>query len=398
MPDSGVILVAALSGRAIAQAVARTGAAVATLDQFGDADVPAPARRVAGNPVAGFDGRALITAARALAPPGSRLVVGSGFEQAPDLLAALIEAGPFRLSGNGPEVVRAVKDPAGFAARLATLGLEELGIGHPQTRTEVSDATVPGEWLVKRTGAAGGGHIVPWDGGSLPDGHYLQRRAGGEPVSVAFIADRRGRCETVAISRQWVDPAPDAPFRYGGAVLPAAVPQSLTVRLVEAVRRIAAAFGLVGLNSLDLLVDGPSVTVLEVNPRPGATLDLLERHRQGGVMRAHLDAAAGRGWSLGAARPGVIAGAVAYAATAMTVPANLAWAPWCADLPRAGSTIVDGQPLCSVTAWGGDEGEARRRLSSRIERIVADCARRACLLEKPGSKEKTGDVVPSLQC
>ncbi|WP_247894058.1 ATP-grasp domain-containing protein [Azospirillum endophyticum] len=397
-----MILVAALSGRAIAQAVARTGAVVATLDQFGDADLPAPARRVPGDPVAGFDGDALIAAARALAPPGSGLVVGSGFEQAPDLLAALIKAGPYRLLGNGPEVVRAVKDPTDFAARLAALGLEELSIGHPETRTEPPGDAVPGEWLVKRTGAAGGWHIVPWDGGPLPGGHYLQRRAAGRPASVAFIADRSGRCELVAVSRQWADSAPDAPYRYGGAVLPVAVPLSLADRLAEAARRIAAEFGLVGLNSLDLLVDGgmdgPSVTVLEVNPRPGATLDLLERHRPGGVMRAHLDASSGRDWSLGAPRPGVIAGAVAYVTAAMTVPVGFAWPPWCADLPRAGSVVEAGQPLCSVTAWGGDEGEARRRLSSRIERIVADCARRACLLEETGSREKTGDVLASLQC
>lgn len=398
MPESTLILVAALSGRAIAQAVARTGAMVATLDQFCDADVPPPARRVAGDPVAGFDGEALIAAARALAPPGSGLVVGSGFEQAPDLLAALLGAGPYSLLGNGPEVVRAVKDPAGFAARLATLGLGEMGVSHPETRTKVPEDAVPGEWLIKRVGAAGGGHILPWNGGPLTDAHCLQRRAAGLAVSVAFIADRSGKCELVAISRQWADPAPDAPFRYGGAVLPAAVPQSLADRLAEAARRIAAAFGLVGLNSLDLLVDGLSVTVLEVNPRPGATLDLLERHRLGGVMRAHLGAAAGRSWSLGPPRPGVIAGAVAYAAATLTMPAGFAWPPWCADLPRAGSTIEGGQPLCSVTAWGGDEEEARRRLSRRIERIVADCARRGCLVEKTGPMEKTGDVVPSLQC
>ncbi|CAO3433389.1 ATP-grasp domain-containing protein [Azospirillum endophyticum] len=397
-----MILVAALSGRAIAQAAARTGAVVATLDQFGDADLPASARHVPGDAVAGFDGDALIAAARALAPPGSALVVGSGFEQAPDLLAALTRAGPYRLLGNGPEVVRAVKDPACFAARLTTLGLEALGVSHPETRTEAPLCAVPEEWLVKRNGAAGGWHIVPWDGGPLPGGHYLQRRTTGRPTSVSFIADRSGRCELVAVSRQWADPATDAPFRYGGAVLPVAVPTSLVDRLVEATRRIAAAFGLIGLNSLDLLVDGgvdgPVVTVLEVNPRPGATLDLLERHRQGGVMRAHLEAAAGRSWSLGAPRPGVIAGAVAYAAAALTVPEKFAWAPWCADLPCPGNAIEAGQPLCSVTAWGGDEEEARRRLSRRIERIVADCARQACHLEKTAPMESIGDVLASLQC
>lgn len=392
MPESRVILVAALSGRAIAQAVARTGTVVATLDQFGDADLPVPARRVPGDPVAGFDGEALISAACALAPPGSALVVGSGFEQAPELLAALIEAGPYHLLGNGPGVVRAVKDPAGFAARLATLGLEELGVSHPETRTEVPLRAVSEQWLVKRAGAAGGWHIVRWDGGPLPGGLYLQRRAAGRPTSVAFIADRSGRCELVAVSRQWADPSPDAPFRYGGAVLPAAVPTSMVDRLTEATRRIAVAFGLIGLNSLDLLVDGEAVTVLEVNPRPGATLDLLECHRRGGVMRAHLNAAAGRSWNLGAPRPGVIAGAVAYAKTALTVPENFAWAPWCADLPHPGSAVEAGQPLCSVTAWGGDEEEARSRLFRRIERIVADCAPRACHLEK------TADVLAPLQC
>ena len=46
--------------------------------------------------------------------------------------------------------------------------------------------------------------------------------------------------------------------------------------LSAVVHRVAAAMSLVGLNSADFLVDGERFWLLEINPRPGATLDIFE--------------------------------------------------------------------------------------------------------------------------
>ena len=53
--------------------------------------------------------------------------------------------------------------------------------------------------------------------------------------------------------------------------------------------RIVAATGLRGLASADLLVDGADWWLTEINPRPGATLDVLDR-RGTPLLAAHIAA------------------------------------------------------------------------------------------------------------
>ena len=83
------------------------------------------------------------------------------------------------------------------------------------------------------------------------------------------------------LSRQWAAPAPGEPFRFGGSLRPAGLSPELEYQLRRAAEAITAACGLRGLNSIDFLVEGSEYTLIEVNPRPGATLDIFED--RGGV-------------------------------------------------------------------------------------------------------------------
>src|SRR5262249_45174384 len=115
-------LIVGASGRAVAAWARRGGLLPLVADYFGDQDAIALAhahRRLASGLRAGMQPaevlEALGTLARAapLAPPIGA-VCGTGFEDRPDLLAAIAERWP--LIGNGADVVARVKDPISLAA------------------------------------------------------------------------------------------------------------------------------------------------------------------------------------------------------------------------------------------------------------------------------------------
>ena len=73
---------------------------------------------------------------------------------------------------------------------------------------------------------------------------------------------------------------------------PAGLTSKLEDKLRRAAQAITAASGLLGLNSIDFLVDGNEYTLIEINPRPGATLDIFD-DRDGSLFRAHVDSCLG---------------------------------------------------------------------------------------------------------
>ena len=272
-PETGiVILIAAPSGRALAAAARRAGYRPFLADFFDDSDTRgfcAANRLIAGGLDTGFEGESLIGALTELAKEATPcgFVYGAGFEDRAELLELVAQR--WTLFGNSPGVVRSVKDPVRLAELCAT-----LNIPHPKI-----SARIPRDgrhWLVKSAGGSGGSHVAP-AGALRAEGEkiYFQRIAAGEPVSILFLGDG-AKARMVGSSRQWAAPAPGEPFRFGGCLRPAGLSPGLETRLRRAAEAITAACGLRGLNSIDFLVEGSEYTLLEVNPRPGATLDIFE--------------------------------------------------------------------------------------------------------------------------
>lgn len=363
---AGAVLIAAQSGRALAAAARRAGYRPFVADLFGDEDTRALAagyRRVPGRLGAGPGARGIEAALAALTaeagdPVG--LVLGSGFEGAPGLMRRL--AARHALLGASPEAVAGLKDPGGFAALC-----RRLAIPHP----EIALAPVPDPagWLVKRRGASGGGHIRPAVPGRLPAGAYLQRRVPGQPRSLNALADGR-RMEVLAVTEQWTAPGPDRPFRYAGAAGPSTLPDGVRAAAEAALATLVAATGLRGLVSADLLVEGETWWLLEVNPRPGATLDVLDRGPVP-LFEAHLSASRGR---LPEHRPfpsGAAASVILYADSLLPAVPPLDWPDWAMDRPPAGSRVEAGAPICTVLADGADAGEARSAVAVRTAALRA---------------------------
>lgn len=359
--DRGRLLIAATSGRALAAAAVRDGHEPIVIDLFGDLDTRALARTVMicpGSIESGFDRAGFLDAVRA-AGPCRGLVVGSGFEDRPELLAAASEILP--VFGPAPAVIARVKAPEAFARVLA-----DLGVDHPPITRAAADA--PG-WLAKRAGGAGGGHVVRHRGGVPEEGRYLQRETAGTAVSLLVLAGDRPRL--LGASRQWTDPTEARPFRYGGCAGPVPTTPAFDA-LAEA---LCGAFGLVGLISIDLLVTRARVTVLEINPRPGASLDLFPNLP---LIAWHLGDPAEARSPDGLSR----AAAIVHATADLRAPDATAWPDWVADVPRPGSLITSGAPICTVMARGATVAAARRILT----------ARRALILDRLGAAHPPREV------
>jgi predicted ATP-grasp superfamily ATP-dependent carboligase len=370
---SETLAIVGVTARALSQAARRSSsyaeARIVALDWFADRDLIEAADSAEALPTrrsGGFAERPLLKALWRLAPERSLLVVGSGFEARLPLLARL--AARYRLAGNAPAVLARVKDPRQFFA-----GVARLGIPHPEIARDVP-LGARGEWLIKRVGGAGGGHVrAARRSGPVAIGCYAQRRVAGRPVSIGFLADGEG-AEPVGFTEQWSSPAPGRPFRYGGAAFPAELPNALAERMAEWADRLAREFRLVGLGSADLLVEGDRAWLLEVNPRPGATLDLLDRARPG-LFAAHVEACFGR-LALPPERAGHARAALILYADQGPVPiAREDWPDWVADRPHMGSTNPARGPICTVCGEGRDVPAARAVAERRAAEMMASLAK-----------------------
>lgn len=360
------VLIAAFSGRALAASARRAGFHPFVVDCFGDEDTRAAAAATRCLPArvqTGFKSKPLIEALEQLAaearPPPIGLVLGSGLECNPRLVARLAER--FRLIGNSPDVIRRTKDPRTFFAAL-----DRLRIAHPETRLEPPAS--PTGWLMKRIGGSGGLHIVECPPSPRQDPRrYFQRRIPGEAMSVLGVIAKRG--SAFAVSRQWTSPRPRRPYRYGGAAGAVGLEAALQAGVLQACLSLSQELGLVGLVSFDLLVAGGEASLLEANPRPGATLDVFDDAR-GSLFRAHVEACRGHDgasllksdWRPPAAR----AVAFLYADRGRLEIEDMPWPDWAADRPRAGSRIDRHQPVATVLADGATAGEAEHLCRNRL--------------------------------
>jgi uncharacterized protein len=360
-------LIAAISARMLARSAARGGYAVAALDLFNDRDTRQAARTSEAMPCRtsaglGFDRQALLAAAERLCPPGqyTGVVYGAGFEDDPTLLRELAHGRA--LFGNSPETVTLLKDPGRFFPLL-----EELAIPHPAVALTAPERLEG--WLAKRIGASGGVHITAAKPGAL-DGCYYQQHAPGRNLSVLFLADCR-RAFVLGISEQWTACIGESSFAYAGAAGPVMLEPRVAIRLARDLDALVEATRLVGCNSMDFLMERDRFAVLEVNPRPSATIDLYDADWSSGLFEQHLRACCGELPDELRAGDGCRAHAIVYAARPVRIPEDLEFPAWCTDLPDIGARIGANLPVCTVHAAAPTSEQAKDRALSRARWIEA---------------------------
>jgi uncharacterized protein len=366
MPERPAVLIAAASGRALAYSARRGGFLPLVADFFADQDTAALAHdvvRMEHGLAHGMREDRLLAACETLArsrqPIG--VVCGTGFEDRPQLLARLRER--WRLLGNDPQTVATVKDPDAFAALC-----RDCDVPHPET--QATPPREPDGWLAKRKGGAGGSHIVrPSPANCAQNDVYFQHATAGEPVSALFLADGR-QAMALGFSTQWASPTAQRLFRYGGAVRPAELAPAMADALAAALHRLMQAIPLVGLNSADFLVDGDEFRLLEINPRPGATLDLFEP-AEGSLFALHVAACEGRLATRPPRHDGACAAAIVYAERDIAAAPATQWPDWTADRPCPGTAIGAGEPLCTVRAAAATAAAARAGVDARLAEVLA---------------------------
>ena len=374
MPNLAVV---AISARALAQAAARDGYGVVAIDLFGDLDTRHACTQWLPAGRAGtlrIDAALVLNHLHQLARDGTVVgwIAGSGCEGQPALLdegAALLP-----LIGTAPADMQRVRDAGTFFGWL-----DEHGIGHPEVRhTAPADAT---GWLVKDALGCGGAHVRPASTAprNLTPGLYFQRLVAGTPMSVTYCAN--GGDATVLGFNQGLLGEGAGRFDYAGVIGPVALPATATEQATRALRLLAAGMNLRGLGSLDFMFDGEHVSVLEVNPRPSASLALYANAADtvpGGVMAAHVQACLQQRLPPPPAHPpgprAVRGEAVVFAPRRLLLSTRAAAAmqerPDCHDLPAAATAFAPGDPLCSVSASGPDADTVRLHLRRRHDEIL----------------------------
>ncbi len=360
------ILITALSGRALATSAKRAGYRPLVVDCFGDQDLacnlgdniclPAHMR-------VGLRSKSLIDALHVLQSkcdqPVKGLVLGSGFEDRTHLIRKLGKQ--FPLLGPDADTIAALKDPVVFFDLL-----DKLAITHPEIR--VNAPADPKGWLRKRIGGSGGLHIkVCTNATKATSKTYFQRHIAGQAVSVLAIVGKGGTA--FALSKQWPSPTPATPFRYGGAVSHIELPPAQETAILEAALAITEAADLKGLISIDFIINADGVFCLEINPRPGATLDVHDDHK-GTLFKAHIIACEGGdpaaylqdNWSSATAK----ACSVLYADQGPIEIHTEVWPKWAGDRPLKGTNVARSQPLASVHADGPSPQDAEELCIARL--------------------------------
>ena len=193
---------------------------------------------------------------------------------------------------------------------------------------------------------------------------YYQQICAGEPYGCLFLADGN-HAQVLGVHQQWCAPTSTQPYRFGGAVSHAEIAEDIAIKIDFYVQEITRHFGLRGINSLDFMLHGNAIYMLEINPRLSASLQLYSA-KKGNLFAAHVQACLGelKQWPMVEKQARAIQ--VIYANKTAHVPLDMQWPDWVADIPQPNSEIVAGAPICTVLAQARSAKLAHKKLMQRV--------------------------------
>lgn len=400
-PHAPTLIVAGLSVRALAQAAAREGWQVLGIDAFGDADTRAACAdwRPIGPPGSlHIDAQALEAALQAWqGRPGLRgWIAGPGLEAAPAALARAATLLP--PLGMRAAAIARLRDPAHWTSTLQTLGLP-----HPPTLPDALAEAPPDRrgWLLKAACGSGGWQVRRALRGRGQDGPARRPRPGdcwqrerpGRAASLLYVADGR-QARVVAAQWQRSRALRGRPWVFDGLIGPVRLPGAAQAAAETALQALVPAFGLIGLGSLDLLVDGEAIELLEINPRASASLGLypelplIAAHLAACARAAGLDApcplpagprTAAEAQGLSLRGSGLVEAPRPFVLSAGRATTLARW-PGTHDHPMPGSRHGRGDPVCSLQLAATDEATLQAALEQGRHALQA----LLCAAEAPG--------------
>ncbi|MCF7964837.1 MAG: ATP-grasp domain-containing protein [Methylobacter tundripaludum] len=355
------ILIVAGSGRMLAQAAKNAGLKPLVIDLFADLDtqdcaedfrqVKSLAEQDLAPAVDCFIERYAVTHA----------IYGSGFECYPESLYYLNNR--LIILGNHPDVfARQLDKPAFFST------LDQLNIPYPELVFSVPEYV--DDWLLKPMQGQGGVGIKRYHADDeTKEPVYWQKFQAGTPHSVLFLADGQ-QMQVIGFNRQWpVCLSETQEFVFSGVVNRCDLSDVHKAVITDWLEQMVPAFRLKGLNSLDFIHADDCGYVLEINPRPSASMQLYDQD----LLSRHIQACLGRNSVAYCAawRDYHSAYQVVYADHDLTIPDRFEWPDWCMDLPKPGNMCRAGQPLCSIIAHQKNSRSVVEQLRTKQQLIIS---------------------------
>lgn len=337
----------------LAQAAKNAGLKVLVIDLFADLDTQGYAEDF--RQISSLAGQDLVPAVEYFIEryAVAHVIYGSGFECYLESLRYLDSR--LVMLGNDPDVFARQLDKQAFFSTLDT-----LNVPYPEVVFSAPDCA--DGWLIKPMQGQGGIGIKRYDGDAVDKSVYWQKFQAGTPHSVLFLADGR-QAQVIGFNRQWsVRLSETEEFVFSGVINGTDLSDAHKAMIMNWLKQLVPVFGLKGLNSMDFIHADDCSYVLEINPRPSASMqlydqDLLIRHIQACAERQFVGCNSVAYWA------GCTGYQIVYAGHELTIPDQFEWPPWCMDLPESGNICRRGQPLCSIIA-------RQNNLQSVVEQLL----------------------------
>lgn len=368
------ILIIANSARMLAQAANSIGLRPLVIDCFGDLDTQGYAESAYQIP--SLAKVHLIPALEQLLRQYAvtAVIYGSGFEYYPESLGYLAER--FRLLGNDPQTFMRFLNKADFFTVL-----DSLAIAHPMVRFQPPESDEQG-WLIKPMQGQGGVGVKRYQprlGHTEAGLMYWQKVQAGTQQSVLFLV-YTGVVQIIGFNTQWtIALSENQGFLFSGIMNAAVIPSEQATLINVWLGKLVKVFNLKGLNSMDFILADQACYVLEINPRPSASMQLyspewLLRHIQAcggmGFVEQQINQENDRCCLKLPSDKSSCAYQLVYAEQAVTIPKQFAWPEWCMDLPKAGAIIGTMQPICSIIAYGQSAQRVRKKLHTLQQQLL----------------------------
>ena len=331
----------------LAQSLRMAGFSVIAVDCFGDQDTRQTAQVFALTASLVWTDLQTVVLTLQARYHVTHLIYGSGFERHPDSLVALQQH--YTLLGNSAEVFRAVQDKQHFFQTL-----DKLHIAYPLVRF-----TPPqnGQWLQKPWQGEGGINIQPFEvGKSSPHNSYWQQFISGQTLSALFIANTSG-VDVIGWHQQWTLAES---FLFAGVMTEHKLPLSVQAKVTDWLQRLTQHYGLKGLNSADFILNETGCYLLEINPRPSASLQLYDKS----IIVAHCQACLGIAGEIDYNGHFYRGYQILYASQTLRID-DKQWPDWTMDRPMPQTVIASGQPVCSIRACAENQQSLWQQLQQR---------------------------------
>jgi methenyltetrahydromethanopterin cyclohydrolase len=299
----------------------------------------------------------------------THVIYGSGLEGYPESLRYLDSR--LIVLGNDPDTFARQHDKQAFFSTL-----DALDIPYPEVVYSAPDC-VDG-WLLKPMQGQGGVGIKRHHAGdetTVPV--YWQRFQAGTQHSVLLLTDGRD-VQVIGFNSQWSVRLSDIQeFVFSGIINSCELSVGHKSLITDWLKQMVPEFGLKGLNSLDFIhFDGQSY-VLEINPRPSASMQLYDE----GLLLRHIQACVGVTSDAELPLVGRLTlppqsgYQVVYAERDVLIPDRFEWPDGCRDLPKSGNMCRAGQPLCSIIVHQKNSRSVAEQLLIKQQLILSKLER-----------------------